>query len=423
MKPNIVIVLIDALRPKNLSLFGYNKETDKNIKKIASESLFFSQHFSTSNSTYPSLTSLFTSQYPNTHGVIHQYPYMNKKEFEDLRKNKFWFPIYLKKLGYNTFSMTPLFLWLKKGFDYVKQMPKPGLYRKITDNKIIKKILLRFPNFLYSFLKKIIKRNPSSDFSKSKEIIDSALFKIKEAQKRQEPFFLFMHLEYTHFPYPRVKFQKTKGKIGKNEILKNIKTQSQKEYIKKRFEDINLDYLEQIKTKYDSAIKETDEQIGRLYSLLRKTKLWDNTIFILLADHGDSLGEHGIYFSHAGVYDETTHTPLIMHLPKIKPQKINELVQNIDIIPTILEYMGEKKLKSDGKSLIPLIKNGKPLRSKVLSFDGLCNDRKGIRTKNKKSIISKSGKCFLCGAEHGEEKEEYDLKKDPGELKNLYLKK
>lgn len=58
--PNIVLVIVDAFRPKHLSLFGYENETDKNLKKLAKESIVFRKAISTSNSTVPSLNSIFT---------------------------------------------------------------------------------------------------------------------------------------------------------------------------------------------------------------------------------------------------------------------------------------------------------------------------------------------------------------------------
>ena len=72
---NIIILLIDALRPKNLSLFGYGKETDKTFNKIAEESILFRKHFSTSNATAPALTSILTGLYQTNHGIMHQLPY------------------------------------------------------------------------------------------------------------------------------------------------------------------------------------------------------------------------------------------------------------------------------------------------------------------------------------------------------------
>ena len=73
--------------------------------------------------------------------------------------------------------------------------------------------------------------------------------------------------------------------------------------------------------------------------------------------------------------------------------------------------------------MMNLIKTGKPIRDKIICSDGLCKDRITIRTKKKKLIISKDGKCYLCGAQLSKEKEEYDLEKDPHELNNVYSKK
>lgn len=85
---NIVIIIVDALRPKNLSLFGYEKETDKNLRGIARESILFRKHFPCSNSTSPSLTSLFTGKYLSTHGILHQFPYTKQEEIGVLSYNK-----------------------------------------------------------------------------------------------------------------------------------------------------------------------------------------------------------------------------------------------------------------------------------------------------------------------------------------------
>ena len=90
-KPNVIFIVIDALRPKNLSMFSYEKETDKNLKKIANENIFFRNYFSTSNSTAPALNSIFTGLYPPNHGILHQFPYTTDEEIENMYdKRKFW---------------------------------------------------------------------------------------------------------------------------------------------------------------------------------------------------------------------------------------------------------------------------------------------------------------------------------------------
>lgn len=414
--PNIVIIIIDALRTKNLSLYGYEKETDSNLKKLAKEGILFKQHFSVSNSSVPSLTSLFTGKFPNNHGIIHQFPYTTQKEIEKLKTNKFWFPLYLKRKGYSTIGIDWIGAWLKRGFDFYadKEESKSQNFLK---KEFIKKILLNLPNWAYKLGKKIYKKRSSSLFPPANKTMDLAISKIQNSKK---PFFLFMHFEDTHFPFPTVKYKGT-GKNEINDILNQIKENSQKEYIKKRITDISLYSIEDIKNKYELAIKFVDSQVGRLINFLKKQNKWENTIFVVMADHGENLGEHNIYFSHAGLYDDAIKVPLIMKMPGFRNIQVNEMVQNIDIIPTILDYMDEKtNLNLDGISMTSLIKTGVPIRKKILAFDGLAEDVKAVRTKNKKSIISKNKKCYLCKSSHHQDTEEYDLENDPNELENIY---
>ena len=113
---------------------------------------------------------------------------------------------------------------------------------------------------------------------------------------------------------------------------------------------------------------------------------------------------------------------MIMHIPGVKQKQVDEFVQNIDIMPTILDVL---KLKSDvkfeGKSLIPLVKKNKRIRDKVFSFDGLAKDIKAVRTKEKKLIIAEDPVCNICKSTHHEARiEEYDVVKDPGEENNIY---
>src|SRR3989338_5363215 len=122
MKNNIVIVVIDAFRPKNLSLFGYAKETDKNLKEIAREGIVFKNFFSSSNATAPSLMSIFTGRFPNHHGIIHQFPYTTDAEIEKMyQERKFWLPSFLQSKGYETIAVDWLGTFFKDGFDYYKE--------------------------------------------------------------------------------------------------------------------------------------------------------------------------------------------------------------------------------------------------------------------------------------------------------------
>jgi arylsulfatase A-like enzyme len=179
--------------------------------------------------------------------------------------------------------------------------------------------------------------------------------------------------------------------------------------------------VQDVTNKYDETIRIIDQEVGRLYDFLKSENLLENTILVILGDHGDIIHEHGIYFSHCGMFDGSIRAPMIIKLPGVKSKETSEMVQNIDIVPTILEFLGEKTAPSlDGKSLIPLINTGTKVRDRVFLFDGLANDVRAVRTGNKKLIVAKDSFCNLCKSSHHHGTVEYDLSNDPEETKDTF---
>jgi arylsulfatase A-like enzyme len=388
------------------------------LKEIASESLVFKQHFSTSNSTAPALTSIFSALYPHNHGILHQFPYTKQEEIDEMeRKVKFWFPSFLKRKGYDTIAIDWIGMWFKRGFNYYEEKEEKSKLRKFMNIPIIKKFLLSLPNWAYKMGKKMIKTRASAPFSPTEDIVDLGISKIKKSKK---PFFLFMHFWDTHFPFPNTKYKAKEKERDIDKVLQKIKKKSQKEYVKKRITDINLYSTKDISNKYDMTIEKIDREVGRLVKFLKKSGLWEDTILIFLGDHGTSLGEHDIYYSHSGLYDVSIHVPLLMHFPGIKGKEVTELVQNVDIVPTILDYLGfEVKEKLDGKPMLKLLKKRERIRDKIFLVDGLSHDIRGVRTRDRKLIVARDNICNLCKASHHIEREEYNLKDDPEEIKNI----
>ncbi len=417
MKPNIIILISDALRPKDLSLYGRSKIYDSNLKRFASESTLFMKNFAVSTGSDPSNTSLFSGQYPTTSGFIHQHPFMRQKEVEKLKKNPFWLPLYLQREGYQTISATPLHLWFKKGFDSYtdKDSLKSG---RFLDIPIIKRFLLALPNWAYSLGKRLVKLRASPQFYPCNKVMDFAIGKIREM--KEKPFFLFMHMVDTHYPYAIAPIKNLNGSKTAREVTRDLPAK-QREYIKKRFFDLNARNMEQIEQKRDDSIEAFDMQVRRLHEFLKREELWDNTLVVILADHGDNFGEHETYFCRGGLYDPSVHVPLIIHFPKIRPSVVQGLTQTIDIPATILDMLKGKKYKIDGKSLMGAAKNGKSTRESVFFTDAFCDKRYAVRTKSEKFIFNGDSVCYLCGARHAiKEKESYNLTEDYEEIINIY---
>ncbi|MBI5374686.1 MAG: sulfatase-like hydrolase/transferase [Candidatus Schekmanbacteria bacterium] len=168
---------------------------------------------------------------------------------------------------------------------------------------------------------------------------------------------------------------------------------------------------------YNGEIAYTDMCIGLLIDELKKDNLFDSTLIVITADHGESLNEHNEQTHGMFVYDSTLHVPLIISYRGFTEggEKINDQVRSVDIFPTVLELLGiTNNSKTDGKSIVPLM-NGE----KMEELPSYCeaeipksfywNALKGVRYKGWEYI-------------YGRKPELYNLEKDPAEKENLISK-
>lgn len=174
---------------------------------------------------------------------------------------------------------------------------------------------------------------------------------------------------------------------------------------------------------YNGEIAWTDELVGRLLAGLKERSLDGKTIVAVIADHGESLGEHGETGHGYFIYQPTTHVPLLLAGPyrDLAGRRIAPVVQNVDLAPTLLDLVGvngpEGRLRGQGRSLVPLLsKGGEPNDSEGAEpgyseafyprFHYGWSELRSIRTKKWHFI-------------EAPRPELYDLEADPGELKNL----
>jgi len=126
------------------------------------------------------------------------------------------------------------------------------------------------------------------------------------------------------------------------------------QYLKDHITDI-----EYPRAQYNAEVTYVDAQIGRLLDGIREMGGFDDPMIILIGDHGEAMGEHGIYFSHMqGITDEIVRVPLIMRMPgEAGGVRIDSLAQNTDVLPTVLEALDLAVPPAlEGKSLLPLIR-------------------------------------------------------------------
>jgi len=436
----IIFIVIDALRARNLSCYGYAKLTSPNIDNLAKEGILFEDAYATINATDPSLTTIFSGMYPFSHGILNHGMRISEKEIQFFLKSRIrLLPEILRLEGYTTFAIDFLGRWHKKGYDYYSGIQQnkffqgglatkkhPKVNKLLNSGKLVIKKLpwenIQF--FISNVYNKFFTVKPKYDDAKS--ITERAIEIVKENLNKE--FFLFLHYWDTHGPYdvPKNYTKRFYEKGGEKTkvVLSRFNNPEGREIFKRRMR--NAKTVNEIVSRYNGAINFVDHEIGRLVRTLEEYGVLDETLIILTSDHGESLTEHGIYFDHHGLYDVSIHVPLIIRYPKKFPnnKRITGFVQHVDLAPTILDLLGIRTHNDfDGKSLMPLIYGKvKQLRSEVYIEEADAQRKRAIRNENYKYIYSLTGEkniCRLCGYAHGDAEELFNLKHDPDETQNI----
>lgn len=433
-KPNIIFITIDGLRARNLSCYGYKRKTSPNIDSLAKQGVLFENFFSSYNSSHKSFLSILGGRHILAQDFGH---YPSQKEIKSFfNTGGVLLSEILQGHGYKTHFLRKLFGWQKIGFDYYFKQDSQESSKKWNLIRFIKKISIvykisRYALHNFYFIPKRLENKIR--FNNSGEMATNEAIEIIK-QNKQNNFFLWLHYTDTHvphiFPYQfKDKFVPNKESKKIFEVLgPNNRNKKDIDFLKNCWK--SKDTVDDIIAKYDNSIFYDDYLFGKIIDTVKKEGLSDNTIFFIFADHGESLDEHGLYFTHCGLYDVTFNIPLVVFgkgIPKNK--KINSLVQLEDVAPTVLDIIGIKydSLLFDGKSLLPLILGEQnEIRDSIFIEEHTCGiKRSGVRTKRYKYVESPEKKyavCKLCNTTHGGIVGLWDLKEDPNENLNIAKK-
>lgn len=328
--PNVLILVIDALRPDHLGSYGYARPTSPNLDALAKRGVLFTDAVSPSSYTRAAVPSIFTSVHPAAHGVFSQ-----GRQVEVLSDEYTTLAEVLKARGYRTAAFMPnpslhhSFNFVQ-GFDLYDDDFRGGKGPAYEVNETARKINGRFLRWL---------RGDGSDPAK--------------------PFFAYLHYRDVHAPYvPPPPYDRMFPKTGEGRQLTRAEIQAQPLDIRtpQRFRDLDS-YI----SRYDGEIRYTDERIAELLATLKKEGLLDNTVLFVTADHGETFLEHGAWTHGTDVYEELLRVPLLLVLPEEKHagQRVEVPVQTTDLYPTVLALLGaEIPAGLQGRSLFEAIEGG-----------------------------------------------------------------
>lgn len=436
MNKNVVLVVMDTARASD-TWHVRDRTSKSSLHKLASEGSDFTQVFANSPWTLPSHTSIFTGTYTSKHGTHAGYKSYDG-QFPTLAE-------LLSAEGYQTVGVTNN-AWvtdefgLARGFD---EFYKTWQYfQTSTDFGKIKltshgtnligeagRALLQgniVANFVNTIYGKFFYRRSDYGAKRTNKLIRNWIMN----RNQDDPFFLFVN-----YLEPHLKYQPPQD-FARRFLPESVSYEEAMEIPQKPWEFVagNLELsnfeFDLLQALYCAEIAYLDEKIGELRRILEQNDEWTDTVFIIVGDHGENIGDHGLMDHQYSVHDTLLHVPLTIEGGSFNQScESNRLIQTVDLFPTILdtidlpvpehsqgisfhpnsstpsreyivgEYLSpnptvERLSEQTGTSKEELEKFGRQLRT--------------IRTKEYKLIRMSSGDVDL-----------YDLDNDPDELNKI----
>ncbi len=388
---NILLLGIDSQRADHMSCYGYPRLTTPYADRLAAEGILFENCFSPAVPTTPAYTSIFTGTDVMHHEMVSLSP---KGPIADDIK---LLPEILRGAGYAS---------VRVGFG-------GGFFRGFDKE-------LDYDAGWYAW-----EDRPAR---KAENLNAVTLPALEELVGSGQPWLLFLRHMDPHAPYlPPAPYDKLF--YGGDPTQPGLDMSPIRDF--PNFADFHLSWMppgiedaNHPIAMYDGALAYMDACIQQLIHRLYELGQLDNTIIVYTSDHGETLYDHGCYFDHHGLYDQTLHVPLIIRLPggMLGGTRVRGTVTHADLVPSLVELCDLKKqargLKMDGKSWAPLI-TGETLTNYTELYLTECTwmRKRGWRTPEWKLIEA------LEPDFHGKEPVElYNLIADPGEHVNLAKK-
>ncbi|MBK8286755.1 MAG: sulfatase-like hydrolase/transferase [Ahniella sp.] len=301
-RPNILLVTIDTLRADRLGAYGHPLASTPNLDRLAREGTLFEEALSAAPITLPAHTTLLSGLLPPSHGVRDNGAYSVPDSLDMMAER-------LTALGYESEAFVSAVVLAKR-------------YN-------IQQGFQRYDDSLWS------EEDPKMFMIRERQAVDTvdaALqgFNTWQAKPDRQPFFTWVHLFDPHEPH------RAPGAFSQTAA-----------------------------TPYDAEISYADQQVGRLLDALREAGELDNTLVIVTADHGESLGEHEERTHAVFVYRATIRVPLIIRQPVRFPRerRISTPVHHMDVLPTVLAAVGAPDPSLPGRDLRQFFAGAAPDRA------------------------------------------------------------
>jgi arylsulfatase A-like enzyme len=341
---HVVLITLDTLRADRLGSYGYERATSPNLDALAKRGVRFSDAVAQAVSTPPSHASILTGLIPPAHGL-----------------RKLWGQALAQQ------NLTLAEILRERGFVSAAFVSGRPLQRESGLDQ-------GFTIYEDSFLGKARERAGADT---------NAAVRAWLAQREPGRLFLWVHYFDPHWPYraPRTHRERflrsdPRDRGGIRRVNANEITGSPQAYPPSQ--------AQAGRELYDAEVAYTDEMVGELLAMLDREGILSEAIVAVVSDHGECLGEHGYFFGHWDVFEETARVPMILVHPSRSWRGISveQTVRTIDLFPTILSWLNVPLPGPiDGRDLTPLIegveRESRPAYTEQFEYFGVRALRRG----------------------------------------------
>jgi len=392
--PPVILIAVDTLRADHLSTYGYEANKTPNIDSLANDGVRYAETYGQASWTRPSFATIFTGQYPSSHGAVHKsslLPDRVETMAEALAAQGYY------TVGFpNNVNIAPDFNFGQGFAEYNYLAPDLFFYANEPAAKLTLYDGLRLvrERFLSSYV------NVYNYYQPAEVVTARATQWLDEYKDRPEPFFMFVHYMDPHDPY-------------------FVHPYDGEGYARVANPNPPADVADKYRKLYDGEISYLDEHVGAFLAELKRRGIYDKAIIVFTADHGEEFQDHGGWWHGTTLYDEQIGVPLLVKQPQATGGVVvDDLAAQVDILPTILALAGiAPPAQAQGKPLA-LVPGAGPVRDSVFAEEDLeGNVLQAVRTPQWKLITANPGNPRGL-----QPNELYDVATDPGEKTDLATK-
>lgn len=414
-QPNIVVLLSDQMQQRAV-LQEDSGCIMRNLKELRADGVTFPNAHTVNPICSPARASLITGMLPHNHGMVdctHTVPEYRSK-FNTALPN---LPKLLKEAGYNTcyygkWHIERSYKLENFGFDeYETELKIPK--RELTP---VSRVTVQTEGYRDNTVAGVYAEG--EDISEEHYIYDRAMNYIDRHLSDDKPFCAFVSTYAPHDPYviPKEIYDLYDESVALPESWTDNLEDRPAIYrrLQRVWKDVSEEQVRQIIRCYYGYCTLVDVQIGRLMTYLKEKGVYDNTVIVMLSDHGDMVGGHGLFCKGVPAFEEDYAIPLVMKLPaeECRGMECAVYADTCDVMPTVLSAAGiPYDAVLDGKNLLPYIKGEEHGETYTLA------EFHGQRFSYTQRVVWSRGMKYVYNT--FDEDELYDLKKDPRETKNL----